>query len=124
MLLLLYQYINNGKKVASSLFVMLAAIFNALMDRVENENFDNSIFKNLNQKFWYKRESWKYAKKIFSYKIDCWHLSKSAMIIFLCLAIIFYSPVFRILDFVLFGTIWNLTFSLFYNVLFKNHPST
>ena len=70
----------------SLVFFILAAVFNAIMDKLENENFYTSVFKNLNEKFWYKRESWKYAKKIFGYKIDGWHLAKSAMIICLCLA--------------------------------------
>lgn len=104
----------------SSLLVILAAILNAVMDRLENETFFASVFKNTNEKFWYKRESWKYAKRIFNYKIDGWHLSKSLMIICLCLAIVFYNPVFGLIDFVLFGLLWNLTFNLFYNRIIKN----
>ena len=121
MLLHLYQYINNGKKVISSLFVILASICNALMDIVENENFFTSKFKNLDQKFWYKRESWKYAKKIFSYKLDAWHLSKSAMIVFLCLAVVNYDVIiYPIVDFLIFGILWNAIFNVFYNHLFKS----
>lgn len=89
------------------------------MDRIENENFYTSVFRKKNPKFWYKRESWKYTKKIFGYKLDAWHLAKSGMIVSFCLAIVFYIPVFGLIDFVLFGLIWNLTFNLFYNHLFK-----
>lgn len=103
----------------SSLLVILAAYFNALMDRLENETFFTSVFKNMNQKFWYKRESWKYAKRVFNYKIDGWHLAKSSMIVCLCLAIVFYTPMFGWIDFVLFGLLWNLTFNIFYNRIFK-----
>lgn len=104
----------------SSLFIILAAICSACMDRVENENFYTSVFKSLNEKFWYKRESWKYAYKIFGYKFDFWHLSKSAMIVSLVFAIILYVPVLGIVDFVLFGLIWNLTFNLFYYRILKS----
>lgn len=103
----------------SSLFIILAAICNACMDRMENENFYTSVFKNFNEKFWYKRESWKYAYKIFGWKADFWHIAKSLMIICLCLAIVFYTPVFGWMDFVLFGLLWNLTFNIFYNRIFK-----
>lgn len=103
----------------SSFLVILAAIFNAVMDRLENETFFTSIFKHENERFWYKRESWKYAKRVFNYKIDGWHLAKSAMIICLCLAIVFYTPMFGWIDFVLFGLLWNLTFNIFYNRIFK-----
>jgi len=97
----------------------LAAMFNALMDRVENENFHVSIFSKLNQKFWYKRESWKYAKKLFGYKFDAWHLSKSLMIVLILLSIYFYQPFLPIIDLIVLGTLWNLTFNLFYNYIFK-----
>jgi len=105
--------------MVSSVFIILAAICNALMDRVENENFDVSIFKNLNQRFWYKRESWKYAKKIFGWKADAWHISKSAMVVSLVFAIILYLPMFGVLDFIIFGLLWNLTFYAFYDHIFK-----
>jgi hypothetical protein len=103
----------------SSLFIILAAIFNACMDRVENENFYTSVFKKLNKNFWYKRESWETAYKIFGYKFDFWHLSKSAMVISLCLAIALYVPILGTIDFVIFGLLWNLTFNLFYNKILK-----
>src|SRR5688572_12439947 len=42
----------------SAIFILLAVFFNAVCDAVENENFFESIFKNLPRQFWYKRESW------------------------------------------------------------------
>lgn len=102
----------------SFLFIFFAAILNALMDRVENENFLLSIFKNLNKNFWYKRVSWEFSKKVFGYKLDAWHISKSLMIIFFALAIIFYNPYIPVVDFIIFGIVWNLTFNLFYNHIF------
>lgn len=103
----------------SYIFICLAAVFNALMDRIENENFFESVFKKLDQRFWYKRESWKYAYKIFGYKVDAWHLSKTLMVVFACLSIVFYNPFIPIADFIVLGVLWNLTFNLFYNRIFK-----
>jgi hypothetical protein len=99
--------------------VFIAAVLNALMDRVENENFSSSVFKNLNQKFWYKRESWKYAKKVFGWKFDAWHVAKSLMIISLAFAIVLYTPIFWVVDVMIIGAIWNGTFNIFYNRIFK-----
>lgn len=104
----------------SLLLIALAAFFNACMDSFENENFFESIFKNLNQKFWYKRESWKYAKKIFGYRFDAWHLSKSAMIFCIVGAIILFNPHFHWwIHFILFGIVWNVIFVITYHGLFK-----
>lgn len=97
--------------------VIFAAICNAIMDILENENFSSSVFRNLNPKWWYKRESWKYAKKIFGWKFDGWHLFKSCMIIALMLAIVFYKPIIGWIDFILFGVLWNITFSFTYKSL-------
>ena len=98
--------------------IVLAAICNAVMDILENENFSSSIFRNLNPKWWYKRESWKYAKKVFGWKYDGWHVFKSLMIINIMLAIVLYHPILGFLDFFLFGLVWNSVFSLSYK-LFK-----
>ena len=104
--------------------IFLAAFFNAVMDAVENENYFESIFKKLPKQFWYKRESWKYAAKVFGYKIDAWHLSKSLMLICFAGAVIFFElPVKKWQDVALylvaFGIIWNVTFWLFYHVVFR-----
>lgn len=108
----------------SLILLVLAAFFNAVMDAVENENFQESIFRKLPRQFWYKRESWKYAAKVFGYKIDAWHLSKSAMIICFVLAIIFFDmPVKKWQDVAVYvivgGLVWNFFFWLFYHVIFK-----
>jgi len=100
--------------------VFIAAVLNALMDRVENENFSSSVFRGLNPQWWYKRESWKHAKKVFGWKFDAWHVAKSSMIISLAFAIVLYKPVFGVMDVLIIGAIWNGTFNLFYNRIFKN----
>lgn len=100
----------------SAILLFLAAVFNAVMDLTESERFYVSVFRNLNERFWYKRVSWKYAKKIFGWKFDAWHVAKSLMIICASLAIVLYKPVFPwYIDFVLAGVLWNGTFNLFYN---------
>lgn len=100
--------------------VFLASFFDAICDAVENENINESIFRKLDQRFWSKRESWKYVKKIFGYRPDAWHLSKSCMIIcFICAIIFFEQKNAWWLDIIIFGGVWNIGFWLFYNFTFK-----
>lgn len=108
--------------------IFIASFFSAMADAVENENFFESIFKGWKKSFWYKRESWKTAPRIFGYKVDAWHLSKSAMICCLLLSCVLYSPVVEVFaeyrlnvcaDFILAGSIWNIGFNLFYHKIFK-----
>src|SRR5690242_11898251 len=109
----------------SCIFWLLSAFFNACADAFENENYFESIFKKWNQRFWYKRESWKYAKKIFGYKIDGWHLSKSAWIICAAISGVLYEPIsvklFQVpflnglLDVCISGVIWIAGFNIFYH---------
>ena len=101
--------------------VFIAAIFNAVMDTLENEPaFNNSIFRNFDKTFWSKEISWKYAKKILNYKVDGWHLVKSAMIFCLVGAIILFRlhPLFMPIwaHFVCMGLIWNITFEVSYKI--------
>lgn len=108
----------------SAILVLFAAFFNAVMDAVENENISESIFKNLPKQFWYKRESWKYTKKIFGYRPDAWHLSKTCMVFCFAGAIMSFNlPVLKGQDIALYiiaiGLIWNVAFWLFYHVIFK-----
>jgi hypothetical protein len=101
--------------------IFIAAFFNACMDAFENTpNFNESIFKNLDKRFWCKDVSWNHAKKIFSYKADAWHLSKSAMIFCLVGAIIIFRSHHQWwVHFISMGIILNVTFWLFYHHLFK-----
>lgn len=102
------------------LWVAVAAVANAFMDIVENENFNQSIFKDWNPMFWYKRQSWNNARKIFAYKVDGWHLAKSTMVVSLAAAAVTYEPIFNwYLDIVLFGVVWNSVFGLSYKLFRK-----
>lgn len=113
----------------SIVFISLAAIFNALMDSTENEHFFDTIFRGLPQRFWYKRQSWNIAKKIFKWKFDAWHTAKSCMILMIVLAVLTYKPTFKgflingyivhVLDFIVAGAVWNGVFNLFYNRVFS-----
>jgi hypothetical protein len=116
----------------SSLFLFtLAASCNALMDTLQH-HFYVSVFKGLNPFFWNPEKSWNNSKYIpyTKYKIDAWHLSKSSMIVLLAASIItfeypkfllgvnsFFSFIFLMS---IYGTLWNLTFNLFYNRLLKS----
>ena len=99
----------------------LAALFNSIMDTLEEGHFGKSVFRNLNPKFWYKYESWKYAKKIFGYPVDAWHISKSLMIICLAAATAPSVTIFPHywLNFAALGVLWNLVFNVFYNHILK-----
>lgn len=108
----------------SALLLLFAAFFNAVMDACENENFHESIFKRLPVQFWYKRESWKYAPRLFGYRFDAWHISKSLMIIcFVLCAVFFNLPVEKWQDVAFYaiiaGVVWNFFFWLFYHKLFR-----
>ena len=105
--------------MSSIILIIIAAILNAFMDIIENENFRNSIFHEYNPLFWYKRESWKSAKKYFGWKFDAWHIAKSLMLASLILAIIFYKSILGLYDIFIFGLVWNLTFNIFYNKIFR-----
>ena len=97
----------------------MAAILNAVMDRTENSvAFNRSIFNHLDPKFWSKEVSWQYAKKVFGWKADCWHIAKSLMVIFLCLSL-FIENKLQWWEFPIFGTLWNVTFNTFYNHILK-----
>lgn len=79
-------------------------------------HFEKSIFADMNPKFWNPNVSWKYAKKVFGYKIDAWHLFKSAMIICLCLSVVSYSEIcVWWVDFFIFGLVWNTIFNIYFN---------
>jgi hypothetical protein len=115
----------------SLLFFLLAAACNACMDKL-SFHFHKSIFNNLNPKFWDPSISWKYAKIIpfTKYKIDAWHLFKSAMVVFICIAWAFafcfgksnINNFWFVLGLIAFaGLIWNITFNLFFNKILSRN---
>lgn len=119
----------------SILFAAIAAVFNSLMDSVENEHINATIFYPDNtgadrkvwgfsvNKFWDKRQSWNTAKKIFGWRFNAWHIAKSFMIASISLAIVFAfnHHLFALwwINFLLFGAVWIIVFNVFYNIIFK-----
>jgi hypothetical protein len=139
----------------SLIFLLLAAICNAIMDICAHK-FNSSIFtkhpKKIKKASWYRwwngYYSWrnKYnnddpyygRRKLWNTEInypvqftDSWHLFKMLMIIFIVLSIITYNgflyvflkslqlPLLRWIELSIYGTIWNVTFSLFYHKILK-----
>lgn len=96
------------------LLVGFAALFSAIADSVENEHFFGTVFRKLNQRFWFKRVSWAFAKMLFGYKFDAWHISKSLMIFCFCAAI-----AENFWQWIYLGIVWNVVFFIFYSKLFK-----
>jgi hypothetical protein len=109
--------------LTSAVFLILAAMFNAVMDSVEYETaFEKSIFSSLNPKWWCKSISWEYVKflPLTKYRPDAWHLAKSSMVVCVVLAVVFsIDTVYKLPQFVLLGLIWNMSFNLFYNHIFR-----
>lgn len=106
--------------VWSYILIALASFFKACADAFENTpNFNESIFKKWNNKFWCKDVSWRYAKKLFGYKFDSWHLSISAMIFCFDGAIVVHIPEYKLVHFAVIGIIWNVVFVMFYHKIFK-----
>jgi len=107
----------------SIIFIILAAICNAVMDTL-SFHFSSSIFSKKKPNFWDPNISWRFAKKIGGYKLDAWHLFKSSMIVFLVISIIIYNifPFPSIIKWYfqvpILGVAWNLTFNLFFNKIF------
>lgn len=112
-------------------FIFMAGLFNSVMDATENEpNFNESILKNLNQKFWLKPVSAEHAKQFRGYKFDAWHLSKTCMVFSIAGAVISAvfvgvylaanpSILFMSASVAAIGVSWNGSFKLFYHIIFK-----
>ena len=96
------------------ILLFIAGAFLAAMDLLENEKFFISKFKNLNQKFWYKRESWKHAPRFLGYVVDAWHIAKS-----ICFALVFLAMAnLIVLDAIIYWTVFFTAFNLFYHKIF------
>lgn len=128
--------------VLSFVLLALAAICNAVMD-VSDHHYHKSIFRRFDNRLWWDGEiSWKNkyidgdfnkgrVKWYFGLNkpvqiTDAWHFFKMWMIIFICGAIL--SALFASFEpnwwnipllFLGYGVTWNVTFSTFYNRIFK-----
>jgi hypothetical protein len=101
--------------------IILAAILNACMDRVETFiHFNDSVFYKLNPKFYSKMDSSEHARRILNYKIDFWHLCKSGMLCCLLATPFCYNILIQpIVDYVIFGITYNIVFEQFYSRILK-----
>ncbi len=102
------------------IFIALMAVFNAIMDSVENEHILSTVFSRLlPESFWSKRVSWDKSFEIFGYKFDSWHITKSLFIFAFLASCIAYKNMFGpVYDFLLMGAWYNLIFNGFYSNLF------
>jgi hypothetical protein len=128
----------------SLICIILAAICNAVMDRLMIKYINLPESRKDDYYGWYsfdplakwKRRIWgnEKAYNVLFYKLkiktkwltdncnDAWHFFKSLMIIFLALSVVFHKQQFCILiDFLIFGFIWNVIFNTFYNKILKNN---
>jgi len=104
------------------ILIILAAIANACMDRVETTiHFNNSVFSNLKASWWCKEQSWQTKYIPFThYKPDFWHLCKSVMICSLLAIPFVHNTLFHpLIDYVIFGLLYNITFELFYSKILR-----
>jgi hypothetical protein len=121
----------------SLILVLVASVSNAIMDTCVHHYYKSIFMTHNNWDIYYffnGEFSWKNKykdrdpqmgrRKLFwniNYPVqftDAFHLFKTIMIISLIFAIVFYQPIFNWwLDIILLGTVWNCTFSLFYNKL-------
>lgn len=99
--------------ILSLILVALAGFFKAVADTLA-DHFDTSIFKKLNPKFWHKATSSEYAKRIFGYKLDGWHLANSLMIFSFVAA-----ASDSLIDFIILGVLFNIVFNLEYNKILR-----
>lgn len=107
-------------------FFCAMAVCKAIADTLAH-HFDTSVFRSLNRKFWDPGTSTDSAYIIpgTKYKLDAWHLSWSAAIVLIILAMFFYEPItptgfwFKVLELFIYGGIYNGVFNTFYNHFLK-----
>lgn len=117
----------------SIIFIIFAGIFNACMDVIK-VRWNTSIFRFVENKQWFNPSiSWtnkwknygdgKYIhEKFFGsstflvWLTDFWHFNKMLMILFICLSIVCYQPIFNwYIDLTIFYLSFVITFELFYS---------
>lgn len=105
-------------------FIIVAAILNACMDRVETKiSFNDSIFWRKDPHFYCKPISAGKVKFIpmTRYRPDFWHLCKSGVICCLLAVPFFYTIiVYPFLDYILMGLVYNVVFEQFYSKILKD----
>ena len=112
-------------------FIILASIFNAVMDILQYK-YSQSVFNNLSNKWWNPKISWKNKYKnglkeqgpafvgsttIFVFITDAWHFFKTLMIMSFIFSVIFYTPITNhfIFDFIFLFSIFSIVFEIWYS---------
>jgi hypothetical protein len=117
------------------ILITIAAILNAIMDMVGVKYHLTifSLYPKLNQFFngsvsWlnkYKNKDTKqgpafpFAMGPLVFLTDMWHLCKTLMLICFSLAIVFYKPIFGVVDFFIFWNYFGVIFTIFYDYLLR-----
>lgn len=128
--------------LVSLIFIILAAVCNAIMDVVQFHYMFSIFYKKhifwVNRLWWDPTISWlnkyedrdytKPLRKILWFDVpftDAWHTFKTLMVIFIVLSIITFDKSLIkdntsfIALLILYGTLWNVSFNLTYNNLYK-----
>ena len=121
-------------KMTSLIFVLIAGMFNAIMDLCGK--YDYTIFSKFPRmrKFMDSSESWRnkykngdrsqgprflFSTKFLVFLTDMWHLCKTLMLFFLSISIVKYSPmIVWYLDFLIYWIAFGTSFTIFYDYLF------
>lgn len=119
--------------MVSAIFIVIAAICNAVMDKVQS-HYSKSIFKDLNSKWWNPKESWKNKWKngdpaqgeaflgsstVFVLFTDSWHFFQFLFLSFLFLAVVSYVPMVNwVVDFIVYHIVLGMVFELFFAKIF------
>lgn len=119
----------------SFLFIILAAICNAVMDVLFTRYNSSVFFRLMNPHFWNPHKSWinkwaqpyppfterfRFSSTLLVFLTDGWHLFKAFMIAFFILSVVNYTPIFNLwVDAVMLYSTFTGTFTLFYNNILR-----
>ncbi len=103
----------------AAILILIAAICKAFADTLD-QHFDTSIFRNWSRKYFDPNITIKTAPKIFSFPLDGWHIANSGMIVCFICAVVFNDAVLKwYFQIPTWGFVFNISFSIFYNKIFR-----
>lgn len=106
--------------ILSLIFIHLAAMFNAVMDKTKDTiQYDSSIFYNRDPLFWDDQRSKSEFIIGTKYKPNAWHISKSIAGCLLLALPFTYKSLFGGLDYLIFLTMYIQSFNLYKDHVFK-----
>lgn len=122
--------------MVSIIFIILAAIFKAVMDIIQFKYtqsifYGSDFFKWINPKISWKNK-WKQgnpilgeayfgSSTIFVWTTDLWHFTQMLMLFSFMLAIVLYKPIINwFIDLIILHTIFSGIFELFWSKILKN----